>query len=73
MSGEIKLEDLLDDYIKITQGLESTLINMSGEEKSFDKMSPFSMYVDRFISEKGYGKSIGIFKEFGITLVDPSH
>jgi hypothetical protein len=65
----MRLEELLDDYIKITQGKEPILSNKPLEDRFYDMTSPFSMYVSNVIDKNGYGRSLGLFRELGINLV----
>jgi hypothetical protein len=68
-SRTMRLEELLDDYIKITQGKEPILSNKPLEDRFYDMTSPFSMYVSNVIDKNGYGRSLGLFRELGINLV----
>ena len=58
----LQLDDLIEKYENIT-----THLNESGW--SFDMMSPFSMYISNVIDKNGYGRSLGLFKELGMTLL----
>lgn len=57
----LQLDKLIENYENITRWNESGW--------SFDMMSPFSMYISNIIDKKGYGRSLGLFREIGMTLV----
>jgi hypothetical protein len=69
-SSRLRLEQLLEDYISITRKIEPPLSSKPLRERFFDSIVSFSMFVSNIVDKQGFGKSLGIFYELGLTLVE---